>query len=96
MKFERKNMITPWLKSIARITLWSIIKSVVSTGIGLGVTGVLVWRLFLVKRWVEDVEYEGNIDADHALEEIEEKDDNNKKEEKSEENGKESEKGRKK
>jgi hypothetical protein len=33
-------------------------------------TGYAVWKLYIVKRWVEDVEYEGNVDADEALENL--------------------------
>jgi hypothetical protein len=29
-----------------------------------------VYKLFVVKQWVEDVEYEGNVDADKALEDL--------------------------
>jgi hypothetical protein len=32
---------------------------------------VATWRFFLAKQWVEDVEYEGNVDADKALEDLE-------------------------
>lgn len=35
-------------------------------------TAWAVWKLFIVKKWVEDVEYEGNVDADEALENLEE------------------------
>jgi hypothetical protein len=62
--------VTPWLRFIARITIWGIVKSAISTGIVLGITGYAVWKLFIVKRWVEDVEYEGNVDADEALENL--------------------------
>jgi hypothetical protein len=52
----------------------------------LGAISWAVWKLFLVKQWVEDVEYEGNVDADEALEEL---DDGKKEEgEKEEEKGK--------
>jgi hypothetical protein len=37
----------------------------------LGSVGWAVWKFFLVKKWVEDVEYEGNVDADEALENLE-------------------------
>lgn len=30
------------------------------------------WHFFLAKQWVEDVEYEGNVNAEMALEEVEE------------------------
>jgi hypothetical protein len=44
----------------------------VSTGLVLGLTGWAVWKLFIVKQWVEDVEYEGNVDANEALENLNE------------------------
>lgn len=36
----------------------------------LGTIAWAVWKMFLVKQWVEDVEYEGNVDANEALEEL--------------------------
>jgi hypothetical protein len=44
----------------------------VSTCVALGAVGWAVWKFFLVKKWVEDVEYEGNVNADEALENLEE------------------------
>jgi hypothetical protein len=38
----------------------------------LAITAWAVFRLFIVKRWVEDVEYEANVDANEALEELNE------------------------
>lgn len=29
-----------------------------------------MWKLFLAKQWLRDVEFEGNVDADKALEEV--------------------------
>jgi hypothetical protein len=94
-QYERKNLVTPWLRTIARITIWGIVKSAISTGLVLGITGYAVWKLFIVKRWVEDVEYEGNVDADEALENLpvlekeeEEKKEKEKKEEKKNGKGK--------
>lgn len=69
-QYERINLVTPWLKTLARITILGIVKSVVSTAIVLAITGVALWKLFIVKRWVENVEYEGNVDADEALENL--------------------------
>jgi hypothetical protein len=37
----------------------------------LGSVGWAVWKFFIVKKWVEDVEYEGNVNADEALENLE-------------------------
>jgi hypothetical protein len=79
-QYERKTLVTPWLKTIARITLWGIIKSLMSTGVVLGVVAWATWKLFIVKRWVEDVEYEGNVDANEALENLEGDDETEKKE----------------
>lgn len=86
MEYERRTLVTPWLKSIAHITLYGIIKSLISTGLVLAGIAWAVYKLFIVKQWVEDVEYEGNVDADEALEELEGE---KKKEEKEEEEGKE-------
>jgi hypothetical protein len=35
-----------------------------------GLAGAATWHFFLAKQWVEDVEYEGNVDADKALEDL--------------------------
>ena len=87
---ERRYLVTPWLKSIAHITIWGIIKSAVSTGLVLGVMGWAIWKLFIVKQWVEDVEYEGNVDANEALENLNEdkKEDEKKEQENKEEDAK--------
>jgi hypothetical protein len=73
------------LQSLARITIFGIIRSLVTTCVALGAVGWAVWKFFLVKKWVEDVEYEGNVDADEALENLDEeekeKDEEKKKEE---------------
>lgn len=56
---------------MARITLWKVGKTVVGfAAFGCG-AGWVVWKGVLVKRWVEDVEYEGNVDAERALEAVE-------------------------
>jgi hypothetical protein len=54
----------------------------VSTCVALGAVGWGVWKFFLVKKWVEDVEYEGNVNADEALENLEEEEEEEEKEEK--------------
>ena len=36
-----------------------------------GAASAATWHFFVAKQWVEDVEYEGNVDADKALEEVE-------------------------
>ena len=94
---ERKQIVTPWLKHFASITLWGIIKTGITSTIVLGIVGGLVWKLFVVKQWVADVEYEGNVDADKALEDLNDDEDVQKKAKKGEEEAKkESEKGKKK
>jgi hypothetical protein len=64
----------------------------VSTCVALGAVGWAVWKFFLVKKWVEDVEYEGNVNADEALENLEE-DEKEKEDEKGEEETKANAKG---
>jgi hypothetical protein len=71
-QYERTTLVTPLLQSLARITLFGIVRSLVSTCVALGAVGWAVWKFFLVKKWVEDVEYEGNVNADEALENLEE------------------------
>ena len=68
------------LKYIAHITLWGIVKSSLTTTLVLGVIGTVVWKIFVVKEWVEDVEYEGNVDANKALENLDDEDDSKEKE----------------
>jgi hypothetical protein len=61
---ERKQIATPFLRWLASITIWSIVKGVVSTIVGTGIALGGAW-------WVFDrmgVEREGNEDADKALE----------------------------
>ncbi|KAI8932118.1 hypothetical protein NX059_011003 [Plenodomus lindquistii] len=85
---ERKLLITPWLKLIMRITLWSLIKTAVSFTVCVGAAAWVVWRGIMAKRWVEDVEYEGNVDADKALEDLDGERDDGNEEETKEKNGK--------
>jgi hypothetical protein len=68
---ERRALITPWLKYYAHITLFGVVKTVVTSGVVLGAVGFAAWRLFLLEQWVEDVEYEANVDANKALEDLE-------------------------
>ncbi|KAF1846970.1 uncharacterized protein K460DRAFT_363088 [Cucurbitaria berberidis CBS 394.84] len=79
LEAERKEIITPWLRHFASITVWGIIKSVITSIIVFGIAGGLLWKLFIVKQWVADVEYEGNVDADKALEDLNEDEDVQKK-----------------
>ncbi|KAF2633089.1 hypothetical protein BU25DRAFT_406345 [Macroventuria anomochaeta] len=69
---ERQQLITPWLKYYAHITLFGIIKTIITSSLVIGAVGFAAWRAFLFEQWVEDVEYEANIDANKALEDLEE------------------------
>jgi hypothetical protein len=55
--------------------------------------GWAVWKFFLVKKWVEDVEYEGNVNADEALENLEEEEEKKEEKKKGEEETKANAKG---
>lgn len=52
--------------------MFGIIKTTVTSAVVLGAVGVAAWRLFLFEQWVEDVEYDANVDANKALEDFEE------------------------
>lgn len=67
---ERQQIITPWLRYLASITLFSVIKTIFWMLAVVGGCGVAIWHFFLAKKWVEDVEYEGNVDANQALEDL--------------------------
>ncbi|RYN64955.1 hypothetical protein AA0117_g12319 [Alternaria alternata] len=67
---ERQAIITPWLRYFAGITLWSVLRTFLSLLAVAGLAGAATWHFFLAKQWVEDVEYEGNVDADKALEDL--------------------------
>ncbi|CAN9254429.1 unnamed protein product [Alternaria alternata] len=67
---ERQAIITPWLRYFAGITLWSVLRTLLSLLAVAGLAGAATWHFFLAKQWVEDVEYEGNVDADKALEDL--------------------------
>ena len=69
---ERKALITPGLRYYAHMTLFGILKTLFTTALALGAAGYAAWRLFLFEQWVEDVEYEANVDANKALEDLEE------------------------
>ena len=58
------------MQYFARITVWGLVKSAASTLLVLSVVAWLAWRLLLLKEWVGDVEYEANVDANKALEDI--------------------------
>ncbi|KAJ4338866.1 hypothetical protein N0V95_007936 [Ascochyta clinopodiicola] len=68
---ERKALITPLLKRIAHISLFNILRTLLTSAVVLGGVGYAAWRVFLFEQWVEDVEYEANVDADLALGELE-------------------------
>lgn len=55
----------------------------------MAVAGFAVWRLFLFEQWVEDVEYEANVDANAALEDLENENEAKKKGKKDAKKGKE-------
>ncbi|KAL6709070.1 hypothetical protein ACN47E_001886 [Coniothyrium glycines] len=78
---ERRALVTPWLKWLGDVTLWGILKGLFSFAAFLATGAVMMWRLFLAKQWVEDVEYEGNVDADKALEDLEEEEEEEEEEE---------------
>ncbi|OAL46741.1 hypothetical protein IQ07DRAFT_573503 [Pyrenochaeta sp. DS3sAY3a] len=65
---ERQALITPLLRSLASISPLSILKSVLTTALFAALAAFTFYKLILVKQWVADVEYEGNVDADKALE----------------------------
>ncbi|KAF1933256.1 uncharacterized protein M421DRAFT_685 [Didymella exigua CBS 183.55] len=69
---ERRILITPWLKYYAHLTLLGFAKTSITSTIVLGAVGFAAWRLFLFERWVEDVEYDANVDANKVLEDLEE------------------------
>ncbi|KAJ4402554.1 hypothetical protein N0V91_007092 [Didymella pomorum] len=86
---ERRALITPTLKYYVHISLYGIIKTIFTSAIVLGGVAFAAWRLFLFEQWVEDVEYEANVDANKALEDLEEDEAAKKKNKKDGKNGKE-------
>lgn len=64
-------------------------KTFFTSAIVLGGVAFAAWRLFLFEQWVEDVEYEANVDANKALEDLEEDEAAKKKNKKDGKNGKE-------
>ncbi|KAJ6278951.1 hypothetical protein J3E71DRAFT_370149 [Bipolaris maydis] len=67
---ERQRIITPWLRYVARISIWGVAKFVVGIAVMGSVASAAVWKGIVAKQWVEDVEYEGNVRAEMALEEL--------------------------
>lgn len=49
-----------------------MIKTLITTGLALAAVAFAAWKLFLFEQWVEDVEYEANVDANAALEDLDE------------------------
>lgn len=82
-------LITPWLKYWAHITLFGVLKTLVTSLVGIAVFSFAIWRLFLFEQWVEDVEYEANVDANAALEDLEDDGSEKKKNKKQAKKGKE-------
>ncbi|KAF2997084.1 hypothetical protein E8E13_002987 [Curvularia kusanoi] len=76
---ERQQLITPWLRYYAHITLFGVIKTLTTSALVLAAVAFASWRLFLFEQWVEDVEYEANVDANAALEDLDEDAGQNKK-----------------
>ncbi|KAF2873615.1 hypothetical protein BDV95DRAFT_488790 [Massariosphaeria phaeospora] len=76
---ERKQLVTPFLQSLARISSWDIVKGTVSATVALGIALGVAYRVFLWERLREDVEFEGGEDADKALEDMDGKDKGEKK-----------------
>jgi hypothetical protein len=74
---ERTQIITPWLRYLASITLYGILRTSLILAAILGAGVVATYRFYLAKQWVEDVEYEGNVDADKALEDLADDEDEN-------------------
>ncbi|KAF1357479.1 hypothetical protein EJ07DRAFT_128922 [Lizonia empirigonia] len=72
LEHERRTYITPLLRHYAQITFFSIAKTLLTSAVVLGAVGYAAWRVFLFEQWVADVEYEGNVDANQALEDVEE------------------------
>ncbi|KAH7371210.1 hypothetical protein BKA66DRAFT_424368 [Pyrenochaeta sp. MPI-SDFR-AT-0127] len=75
LEVERQQLVTPLLQYFASITIWHVVKSAVTSFIVFGIAAGLIWKLLIVKQWVTDVEYEGNVDANNALEEFSEDED---------------------
>ena len=42
-----------------------------STLVVMGLAAAATWHFFVAKQWVEDVEYDANVDADKALSDLE-------------------------
>ncbi|KAF2681627.1 hypothetical protein K458DRAFT_237966, partial [Lentithecium fluviatile CBS 122367] len=67
---ERKELVTPFLRWLAGVTVWHIVRAVVSSTVGIGAVIGASWWLFLVEHQEGSVEHEGNQDADKALEDL--------------------------
>lgn len=73
---ERQTLITPPLRTLASLTLYSLLKSLLLLFLGLITFAGVSWWLFVLarERSSGNVEREGNEDADEALKELEGKD----------------------
>lgn len=68
---ERKTLITPLLRSLARITPLTILKYLISLAIAVAVAAIAAWYAVMLDRERRgNVEREGNEDADEALKEL--------------------------
>jgi hypothetical protein len=47
-----------------------VVKFVLGLALMAGGVSAAVWKLLIAKQWVEDIEYEGNVRAERALEEL--------------------------
>ena len=67
---ERQRYITPWMRYAAGITFWGVLRFGAGLAMVFGAVSVAVWKALVAKKWVEDVEYEGNVHAEMALDEF--------------------------
>lgn len=65
---ERRQLVSPFLQWLARLTAWDLLKAVGSVGVGMGVFVGATSYLFMMERGREGVEHARNEDADKALE----------------------------
>ncbi|CAI6340884.1 unnamed protein product [Periconia digitata] len=79
---ERRELITPFLRSLANLTLYSILKFILGTVFTFTISGVTTWYFFMLERERKSLEHEGNEDADEALKELDGKEKKKKKNEK--------------
>lgn len=85
---QRKILVTPLLRYIASIRLYSVAKTVGVISLFFAGVSAATWRFLVAKKWVEDVEYEGNVYAEKKALEAEAVEDDNETGGKSGRNGK--------